>query len=63
MIVDYFGDGARMFEICPTCLSLVHHGSVQRNNDMEGKRVLGVVINGRITMDCLGFTYALVFTV
>jgi len=25
--------------------------------------VIGVVINGRITMDCLCFTYTLVFTV
>jgi len=43
--------------------SFVYHGSVQRNNDMEGKIVIGVVINGRITMDCLCFTYTLVFTV
>jgi len=43
--------------------SFVYHGSVQRNNDMEGKIVIGVLINGRITMDCLCFTYTLVFTV
>ena len=35
----------------------VCHGSVRRNNDMEGNKEIGVVINGRITMGCLSFTY------
>ena len=43
--------------------SFVYHESVRRNNDMEGNRQIGAVINGGITMGCLSFTYTPVFTV
>ena len=67
MIVDDLEDGARMFHsLCRFGLhvfSFVYHGSVRRNNDMEGNRQIGAVINGRITMGCLSFTYTPVCTV
>ena len=43
--------------------SFVYHGSVRRNNDMEGNKEIGVVINGRITIGCLSFTYTPVCSV
>ena len=43
--------------MCSSDLSFVCHGSVRRNNDMEGNKEIGVVINRRITMGCLSFTY------
>ena len=67
MIVDDLEDEARMFH--SSCrfdrhvFSFVYHGSVRRNNDMEGNRQIGAAINGRITMGCLSFTYTPVFTV
>ena len=67
MIVDDLEDGARMF--CSLCrfdrhvFSFVYHESVRRNNDMEENREISVVINGRITMGCLFFTYTPVCTV
>ena len=67
MIVDDLEDGARMFHsLCRFdrhVFSFVYHGSVQRNNDMKGNREIGAVINGRITMGCLCFTYTPVSTV
>ena len=68
MIVDDLEGGARMFHslckrVLPTHLSFVFHGSVRRNNDMERNRQIGAVINGRITMGSLSFTYTPVFTV
>ena len=60
MIVDDLEDGARMFHsLCGFdrhVFSFVYHGSVRRNNDMEGNREIGVVIDGRITMGSLRFT-------
>ena len=50
MIVDDLGDGARMFHsLCRFdrhVFSFVYQGSVRRNNDMEGNKEIGVVING-----------------
>ena len=43
--------------------SFVYHGSVRRKHDMEGNREIGVVINGRITVGCLSFTYTSVCSV
>ena len=43
--------------------SFVYHGSVLRNNDMEGDREIGVVVDGRITTGSLCFTYTPVSTV
>ena len=68
MIVDDLEDGARIFHsLCKRfdqhVFSFVYHGSVRRNNDMEGNRQIGVVINGRITMGYLSFTYTPVCTV
>ena len=67
MIVDDLEDGARMFHsLCRFdrhVFSFVYHGSVRRNNGMEGNKQIGAVINGRITMGCLSFTYTPVFTV
>ena len=67
MIVDNLEYGARMFHsLCRFdrhVFSFVHHGSVWRNNDMEGNREIGMVINGRITMGCLSFTYTPVCSV
>ena len=67
MVVDDLEDEARMsHSLCrfdQHVFSFVYHGSVQRNNDMEGNRQIGAVINGRITMGCLSFTYTPVFTV
>ena len=67
MIVDYLEDGARMFHsLCRFdrhVFSFVYHRSVRGNNDMEVNREIGVVINGRITMDCLSFTYTPVCSV
>ena len=34
-----------MQKIRQTCLSFVYHGSVRRNNGMEGNREIGVVVN------------------
>ena len=42
---------------------LFYHGSVQRNKGMEGNREIYVVIDGRITMGYLCFTYTPVSTV
>ena len=39
------------------------HGSVQKKKGMEGHREIGVVIDGRITMGYLCFTYTPVSTV
>ena len=65
MIVEDLEDGARMFHrVCRFdrhVISFVYHRSVRRNHDMEGNREIGVVINGRITMDCLSFTYTPVY--
>ena len=65
MIVDDLEGGARMFRsLCRFdrhVFSFVYHGSVRRNNDMEGNREIGVVINGRITM--VSFTYTPVCSV
>ena len=67
MVVDDLEDDARMFHsLCGFdryVFSFVYHGSMRRNNDMEGNRQNGVVINGRIMMGCLSFTYTPVFTV
>ena len=60
MIVDGLEDGARMFyslyRFDRHVFFFVYHGSVRRNNDMEGNREIGVVIDGRITMGSLCFT-------
>ena len=55
MIVDDLEDGAsRMFHsLCifdRQVFSFVYHGSVRRNNDMEGNMEIGIVIDGRIIM-------------
>ena len=67
MIVDDLEDGARMFHsLCRFdrhVISFVYHGNVRRNNDREGNREIGVVIDGRITMGSLCFTYTPVSTV
>ena len=67
MVVGGLGDGAGVsHSLCRFdrhVFSFVYHGSVQRNNDMEGNRQIGAVINGRITMGCLSFAYTPVFTV
>ena len=67
MMVDDLEDGARMFHsLCRFdrhVFSFVYHGSVRRNHDMEGNREIGVVINGRITIGCLFFTYTPVCSV
>lgn len=68
MIADDSGDLDRLFhklmqEIRPACLSFAYHGSEWRNKGMEGNREIGVVIDGRIKMCYLGFTYTLVSTV
>ena len=43
--------------------SFVYYGSVRRNNDMEQNKEIGMVINGRITIGCLSFTYTPVCSV
>ena len=68
MIVDDLGRLSwQCSTVCAKYLTdmsfFVYHGSVRRNNDMEANRDIGVVINGRITMGCLGFTYTPVSTV
>ena len=67
MIVDDLEDEARMFHsVCRFdrhVFSFVYHRSVRRKHDMEGNREIGVVINGRITMGCLSFTYTPVCSV
>ena len=67
MVVDDLKDEARMsHSLCRFdrhVFSFVYLRSVRRNNDMEGNRQIGVVINGRITMGCLPLTYTPVFTV
>ena len=67
MIVDDLEDGARMFHsVCRFnrhVFSFVYHGSVRRKHGMEGNREIGVVINGRITVGCLSFTYTPVCSV
>ena len=67
MVVDGLGGGAGMFHsLCRFdrhVFSFVYHGSVRRNNDMEGNMEIGVVIDGRITMGSLCFTYTPVSTV
>ena len=67
MMVDDLEDGARMFHslcrLTDMSFSFVYHRSVRRNYDMEGNREIGVVINGRITMGCLSFTYTPVCSV
>ena len=65
--MDALGDEARMFHSLGRfdrhVFSFIYHGSVRRNNDMEGNRKVGVAINGVIMMGCLSFTYTPVCTV
>ena len=67
MVANDLKDEARMsHSLCRFdryVFSFVYHGSVRRNNDIERNRQIGVVINGRIMMGCLSFTYTPVFTV
>ena len=66
MIVADLKDGARMFHsLCRFdrhVFSFVYQ-NVRRNNDMEGNREIGVVIDGRIPMGSLCFNYTPVPTI
>ena len=61
MVVDDLKDETRMsHSLCRFDrhgFSFVYHRCLLSNNDMEGNRHIGAIINGRIMIGYLSFTY------